>query len=71
METTRVVVTERDGVLVVYFYGVPVYTDGGSGSFRFDQSDLVLIVESPLGAKLAAIRDHDAFNASISRVRLN
>jgi hypothetical protein len=63
MDTARVVISEKDGMMIVSFYDVSVYTTCGSSAGKFEQPDLVLVVEGPYHAKLGVINDKEMFSA--------
>jgi hypothetical protein len=63
MEASRVVISEKDGMLMVSFYDVTVYASCGSSYSKHEQPDLVLVIEAPYHAKLGVITDKELYSA--------
>jgi hypothetical protein len=67
MESARAVITRDGDFLVVSFYGIPVYSLGGSmGPSKHEGEDLALVVVLPLDAQLVrAKKNGEMFDAAM------
>jgi hypothetical protein len=55
----RVVVSQRGSDLVITFFGVPIFTEGGSGAMKLEADNVALVALAPVCVALTRMRDEE------------